>query len=103
MAPPQLAGMGLGKQKGAQKMPSGNAVPALFTTGADIVDSNGVTGVIGNSNSTRAQRSAIADGADIYHGLGADDVVTLPDENAAFLGQVGAEGIGGAFHRAHPN
>ena len=41
----------------------------LFTAGADIVDFN---------NLTPAQDEAIADGADIYDGLGGADVVTLP-------------------------
>jgi autotransporter passenger strand-loop-strand repeat protein/autotransporter-associated beta strand protein len=43
----------------------------LFTTGADTVDFN---------NLTTAQRAAIAGGADIYHGLGGSDLVTLPNE-----------------------
>jgi autotransporter-associated beta strand protein/autotransporter passenger strand-loop-strand repeat protein len=41
----------------------------VFTSGADVVDFN---------NLTSAQQQAIASGADIYHGLGGDDVVTLP-------------------------
>jgi hypothetical protein len=44
---------------------------ALFTSGADIVDFN---------NLAPEQQLAIAGGADIYHGLGGSDVVTLPDE-----------------------
>ncbi len=44
-------------------------LPALFTTGADTVDFNSLTA---------AQQSAIASGANIYNGLGGDDVVTLP-------------------------
>jgi hypothetical protein len=47
------------------------APPALFMTGADTVDFN---------NLTTAQQAAIAGGADIYHGLGGNDVVTLPNE-----------------------
>jgi hypothetical protein len=42
---------------------------ALFTSGADTVNFN---------NLTSAQQSAIAGGADLYHGLGGNDVVTLP-------------------------
>jgi hypothetical protein len=41
----------------------------LFTTGADTVDFN---------NLTSDQQAAIAGGADLYHGHGGDDVVTLP-------------------------
>jgi autotransporter passenger strand-loop-strand repeat protein len=41
----------------------------LFTSGTDIVDFNALTG---------AQQAAIAGGADLYHGLGGNDVVTLP-------------------------
>jgi hypothetical protein len=43
----------------------------LFTTGADNVDFNNLTAV---------QQAAIAGGADIYHGLGGNDVVTLPNK-----------------------
>ena len=43
----------------------------LFTTGADTVDFN---------NLTSAQQAEIAGGADIYHGLGGSDTVTLPNE-----------------------
>ena len=48
----------------------------LFTTGADYVDFN----INAPSGLTPAQQAAIAGGADIYHGLGGDDVVTLPSE-----------------------
>jgi hypothetical protein len=41
----------------------------LFTTGRDVVDFN---------NLNPDQKAAIAAGADIYHGLGGNDVVTLP-------------------------
>jgi V8-like Glu-specific endopeptidase len=47
------------------------ATPLLFTIDADAVDFN---------NLTTDQQAAISDGADIYHGLGGSDVVTLPDE-----------------------
>jgi hypothetical protein len=43
----------------------------LFTTGADTVNFNSLTS---------AQQSAIAAGADVYDGLGGDDVVTLPNK-----------------------
>ncbi len=43
----------------------------LFTTGTNIVNFN---------NLTSAQQAAIVGGADIYHGLGGNDVVTLPNE-----------------------
>jgi hypothetical protein len=43
---------------------------SLFTTGADTVDFN---------NLTSKQQAAIASGADIYHGRGGNDVVTLPN------------------------
>jgi hypothetical protein len=48
-------------------------VPAtpLFTLGTDIVSFN---------NLTASQQALIATGADIYHGLGGNDVVALPDE-----------------------
>jgi hypothetical protein len=42
----------------------------LFTTGADPVNFN---------NLQPAQQAAIAGGADIYHGFGGNDVVTLPN------------------------
>jgi hypothetical protein len=42
---------------------------SLFTTGADTVNFNALTS---------DQQAAIANGADIYHGLGGNDVVTLP-------------------------
>ena len=44
--------------------------PPLFTTGADDVNFNTLT---------TDQKTAIAGGADIYHGLGGNDVVTLPN------------------------
>jgi hypothetical protein len=44
--------------------------PDLFTSGADQVNFN---------NLTSLQQAAITDGADIYDGLGGDDVVTLPN------------------------
>jgi autotransporter passenger strand-loop-strand repeat protein len=44
---------------------------SLFTTGADTVDFNALTS---------DQQAAIAGGADIYHGLGGNDVVTLPSK-----------------------
>jgi hypothetical protein len=47
-----------------------SAPSTLFTTGADVVDFNDLTS---------DQQSAIAAGADIYDGLGGNDVVTLPD------------------------
>ena len=43
--------------------------PALFTSGADTVDFNSLT---------PSQDDAIADGADVYNGLGGGDVVALP-------------------------
>jgi T5SS/PEP-CTERM-associated repeat protein len=46
-------------------VPSGS----LFTSGADTVNFNGLTST---------QQSAVASGADLYHGLGGNDVVTLP-------------------------
>jgi autotransporter passenger strand-loop-strand repeat protein len=50
----------------------------LFTIGVDTVDFN---------NLTSDQQEAIALGADIYHGLGGNDIVTLPDKaNYAALG-----------------
>jgi hypothetical protein len=45
-------------------------VKTLFTTGADRVDFNSLT---------PDQQSAIAAGADLYNGLGGNDVVTLPN------------------------
>ena len=44
---------------------------ALFTPGAEVVNFNALTS---------DQKTAIAGGADIYHGLGGNDVVTLPDK-----------------------
>src|SRR5262249_46180752 len=44
---------------------------SLFTTGADNVDFNKLTS---------DQQAAIAGGADIYHGRGGSDTVTLPDK-----------------------
>src|SRR5581483_1846674 len=44
----------------------------LFTTGADTVNFNSLTS---------AQQSAVAGGADLYHGLGGGDTITLPDAN----------------------
>jgi RTX calcium-binding nonapeptide repeat (4 copies)/Protein of unknown function (DUF2974) len=49
----------------------GPQAPILFTTGAEAVDFNDLT---------TAQEVAIADGADVYDGLGGSDVVTLPNE-----------------------
>jgi hypothetical protein len=43
----------------------------LFTTGADFIDFN---------NLTTAQQAAVAGGSNIYHGLGGNDVVTLPNQ-----------------------
>lgn len=51
--------------------------PQLFTTGADVVDFN-------NLNST--QQQAITDGADKYHSLAGNDVVTLPNNSSEALG-----------------
>jgi V8-like Glu-specific endopeptidase len=47
---------------------------ALFTTGADTVNFNALTS---------DQQAAIANGADTTHGLGGNDVVTLPNSGAA--------------------
>ena len=51
------------------------SVPTLFTPAAaqikDQVNFNGLTA---------DQQQAVVDGADIYHGLGGSDVVTLPDK-----------------------
>jgi hypothetical protein len=44
---------------------------ALFTAGNDVVDFNHLK---------QAQADALAGGADIYHGLGGSDTVTLPDK-----------------------
>jgi Ca2+-binding RTX toxin-like protein len=44
--------------------------PTLFTSGADIVDFNSLTS---------SQAAVIANGADIYNGLGGNDIVTLPN------------------------
>ncbi len=54
------------------------ALPPLFTTGADVVDFN---------NLEAGQALAIANGADLYHGLGGNDFVDLPDvANYAAIG-----------------
>jgi hypothetical protein len=45
---------------------------ALFTSGADTVNFNSLT---------QEQQDAIQSGADLYHGLGGSDLVTLPDAN----------------------
>jgi hypothetical protein len=52
------------------------AAGQLFTSGANIVDFNEDD----PDGLTAAQQTAIAAGADIYHGLGGNDVVTLPNE-----------------------
>jgi hypothetical protein len=59
---------------------SGGAVtlPSLFTTGGDVVDFN---------NLEAGQVLAIANGADLYHGLGGADFVDLP--NVANYGAIG--------------
>lgn len=48
----------------------------LFTTGDDDVNFN----IDQPGGLSPAQQAAIAGGGDIYHGLGGDDVVTLPNE-----------------------
>jgi hypothetical protein len=67
---------GAGSQSGDIGFVAAFSGPALFTTGADIVDfnENAPDGL------TAGQQDSIAAGADIYHGLGGNDVVTLPSE-----------------------
>jgi len=60
----------------------GWAIPALFTSGDDSVDFN---------NLTSGQQGAVLAGADIYHGLGGNDVVILPTA-ANFNESVGSSG-----------
>jgi hypothetical protein len=50
--------------------PATGTIDALFTDGTDVVDFN---------NLTSDQQAGIAAGADLYNGLGGDDVVTLPN------------------------
>src|SRR5262249_17721192 len=50
------------------------SAPILFTTGSDSVNFNSLT---------PDQQQAIANGADITHGLGGNDVVTLPNSGTA--------------------
>jgi probable HAF family extracellular repeat protein len=61
---------------------SPSSVLSLFTTGADTVNFNDLTST---------QQTAIQGGADIYHGIGGNDVVSLP--NIANYNEIVAPGV----------